>query len=129
MNREILFRGKRIDNGLSSALRHQIPGRTFAGHGTEGREKMPEYIDTSINPADYIEVWEAEDAEHGKQLVMAVDDLKCLPIADVRPVKHGKWIVKQDKDGKTYGVCSGGGYKQYAGHLKYCPECGGKMDE
>lgn len=90
---------------------------------------MPEYIDTSINPADYIEVWEAEDTEHGKQLVMAVDDLKCLPTADVRPVKHGKWIVKQDKDGKTYGVCSCCGYKQYAGHLKYCPECGGKMDE
>ena len=50
---------------------------------------MAEYIDTSINPADYIEVWEVEDAEHGKQLVMAVDDLKCLPPADVRPVPDG----------------------------------------
>lgn len=48
-----------------------------------------EYIDTSINPADYIEVWEVEDAEHGKQLVMAVDDLKCLPPSDVRPVPPG----------------------------------------
>ena len=47
---------------------------------------MAEYIDTRINPADYIEVWEVEDAEHGKQLVMAVDDLKYLPPADVRPV-------------------------------------------
>ena len=47
---------------------------------------MAEYIDTSINPADYIEVWEVEDTEHGKQLVMAVNDLKCLPPADVRPV-------------------------------------------
>lgn len=46
---------------------------------------MAEYIDTSINPADYIEVWEVEDAEHGKQLVMAVDDLKCLQPADVVP--------------------------------------------
>lgn len=52
---------------------------------------MAEYIDTSINPADYIEVWEAEDTEHGKQLVMAVDDLKCLPPADVRPVVRGQW--------------------------------------
>ena len=48
--------------------------------------------------------------------------------ADVRPVKHGKWIVKTDSEGKTYGVCSRCGYEQYAGHLKYCPECGGKMD-
>ena len=51
-----------------------------------------------------------------------------LPPADVRPVKHGKWIVKTDSEGKTYGVCSRCGYEQYAGHLKYCPECGGKMD-
>lgn len=58
-----------------------------------------------------------------------VDDfIMALQPADVRPVKHGKWIEKQDKDGKTYGVCSNCGYKQYAGHLKYCPECGGKMD-
>ena len=56
-------------------------------------------------------------------------ELLCgLPPADVCPVKRGKWIVKQDKDGKTYGVCSCCGYEQYAGHLKYCPECGGKMD-
>ena len=51
-----------------------------------------------------------------------------LPPADVCPVKHGKWIVKTDSEGKTYGVCSCCGYEQYAGHLKYCPECGGKMD-
>ena len=89
---------------------------------------MAEYIDTSINPADYIEVWEVEDTEHGKQLVMAVDDLKCLPPADVRPVVRGEWIVKTDSEGKTYGVCSCCWYEQYAGHLKYCPECGGKMD-
>lgn len=58
-----------------------------------------------------------------------VDDfIMALPPADVRPVKHGKWIVKTDSEGKTYGVCSRCGYEQYAGHLKYCPECGGKMD-
>jgi hypothetical protein len=58
-----------------------------------------------------------------------VDDfIMALPPADVRPVVHGKWIVKTDSGGKTYGVCSCCGYKQYAGHLKYCPECGGKMD-
>lgn len=33
---------RRVRYGLSSALRHQIPGRTFAGHGTEGWENMNE---------------------------------------------------------------------------------------
>lgn len=68
---------------------------------------MAEYIDTSINPAYYIEVWEAEDTEHGKQLVMAVDDLKCLPPADVRPVVRGCWVFNEED-----------------GHC-YCSECGG----
>lgn len=58
-----------------------------------------------------------------------VDDfIMAIPPADVKPVKYGKWIVRTDSEGKTYGVCSCCGYKQYAGHLKYCPECGGKMD-
>lgn len=57
-----------------------------------------------------------------------IDRVNEIKPADARPVKHGKWIVKTDSEGKTYGVCSCCGYKQYAGHLKYCPECGGKMD-
>lgn len=57
-----------------------------------------------------------------------IDRVNEIKPADVRPVKHGKWIVKTDSEGKTYGVCSRCGYEQYAGHLKYCPECGGKMD-
>lgn len=91
--------------------------------------------------AEYIEKEAAIDAVHGEFdecLVWDTSGLETanivenvfdtLPSADVRPVVHGKWIEKQDKDGKTYCVCSNCGYKQYAGHLKYCPECGGKMD-
>lgn len=96
---------------------------------------MAEYIDTSINPADYIEVWEAEDTEHGKQLVMAVDDLKCLPPADVRLVKRGRW--EMDSDGIPH--CTECGYvapqrlflqlqslactTQFV-MSNYCPDCG-----
>ena len=76
-----------------------IQQRTPQTLGTGGQEKMAEYIDTSINPADYIEVWEAEDIEHGKQLVMAVDDLKYLPPADVRPVVRSHW---KKNDNGTY---------------------------
>ena len=90
---------------------------------------------------EYIEKEAAIDAVHGEFDECLVWDtsgletanlveniLDTLPPADVRSVVHGKWIEKQDKDGKTYGVCSCCGYEQYAGHLKYCPECGEKMD-
>lgn len=91
---------------------------------------------------EYIERQAAIDAVHGEfdeclvwdtsglETANVVEEiLDTIPPADVRPVKHGKWIVKTDSEGKTYGVCSCCGYKQYAGHLKYCLECGGKMDE
>lgn len=90
---------------------------------------------------EYIEKEAAIDAVHGEfdeclvwdtsglETANVVENvLDTIPPADVRPVVHGKWIEKQDNDGKTYGVCSCCGYEQYAGHLKYCPECGGKMD-
>ena len=83
---------------------------------------MAEYIDTSINPADYIEVWEAEDTEHGKQLVMAVDDLKCLPPADVRPVVRGEWIG----DGDCI-ICSNCKTAYTFMGSNFCPNCGADM--
>lgn len=70
-------------------------------------------------------VWDASGLETAN---VVEEILNTIPPADVRPVKHGKWIVKTDSEGKTYGICSCCGYEQYAGHLKYCPECGGKMD-
>lgn len=82
-----------------------------------------EYIDTSINPADYIEVWEVEDAEHGKQLVMAVDDLKFLPPSDVRPVDVGLWL----RIGNTgLASCKCGFITDRYSTYRYYPSCGRK---
>lgn len=92
---------------------------------------MTEYIEKEVaidavhGEFDECLVWDTSGLETANVVENILDT---IPPADVRPVKHGKWIEKQDKDGKTYGVCSRCGYKQYAGHLKYCPECGGKMD-
>ena len=93
-----------------------------------GKKRMNEYINININPADYVEVWEVEDQEHGKQLVMAVDDLKYLPPADVRPFVRGKWIAVNFGDmrcsncGGVYGVCGG-----LLGDYNFCPNCGADM--
>ena len=54
-----------------------------------------------------------------------------FPTADVEPVRHGRWIEKQEKDtfaGYLYSYeCSEcGSVKQRK--EPYCPNCGAKMD-
>lgn len=61
-----------------------------------------------------------------------VDDMRCeiedAPAADVAPVVHAKWIMK-DVSGEIKAVCThcGKPNKQY--QPPYCPHCGAKMDE
>ena len=94
---------------------------------------MASYIDVdNLNVSDYIEVWECNCSENGKQVVMAVDDLQYLPTADVQEVKHGKWISK------ATGLCPrievwfcsecNFAYRDLS-PSKYCPDCGAKMDK
>lgn len=73
---------------------------------------------------DAIDSEDFQRLNFGMRILDWIDD---IPAADVRPVVRGEWIVKTDADGKTYGVCSECGYKQYAGHLKFCPNCGADM--
>jgi hypothetical protein len=57
-------------------------------------------------------------------------------VADVAPVRHGRWKFKQDKEwvgnGKywcsvcRYGFASGAYHK--VDEFKFCPMCGAKMD-
>ena len=57
-----------------------------------------------------------------------------MPTADVAPVRHGRWIDAYP-DIETnpmfmYGICSECGFEQgLSKYLKYCPDCGAKMDE
>ena len=47
-------------------------------------------------------------------------------IADVAPVRHGRWIASHDE----FCACSICKYPVYAGRnqTNYCPNCGAKMD-
>lgn len=57
-------------------------------------------------------------------------------LADIQPVRHGRWIAEdEDYVDDTY-ICSACGYEFVvtAGDLKsnelnYCPRCGAKMDD
>ena len=61
----------------------------------------------------------------------AVDYLKLMPVADVAPVRHGRWMDAESDDGCivwhcsvcSYPVKTIGGYPIY----KYCPMCSAQM--
>ena len=54
---------------------------------------------------------------------MAIDLIEeTFPIADVAPVRHGRW--DSDMSGAWCSVC--GEYSE--GEYRYCPNCGARMD-
>lgn len=52
--------------------------------------------------------------------------IEILPVADVAPVVHGRWI----DDGSGIIICPEceRGYNLHAKYTHYCPNCGAKMD-
>ena len=63
-----------------------------------------------------------------------VEFIKKQPTIEVEPVKHGRWIDAypdiEPNPMFMYGICSECGFEQgISKYLKYCPDCGAKMDE
>ena len=50
--------------------------------------------------------------------------LNYIPVADVQPIKFGKWI----EDG-CITKCNQCGEKKRFPHWSFCPNCGAKMEE
>ena len=77
---------------------------------------------------EYVELEAVIAKSHGG--VVYIDDIKEMPSADIAPVRHGRWITKQEKDtfaGYLYSYeCS------ECGRVEQCKEpycnCGAKMD-
>ena len=71
---------------------------------------------------------------NGKSICAArKDELAAIPSADVSPVRHGRWIDAypdiEPNPMFMYGICSACGFEQgISKYLKYCPDCGAKMD-
>lgn len=68
-----------------------------------------------------------------QEILYELDMLQDTPAADVREVVHAKWINAypdiEPNPMLMYGICSNCGFKQsVSDSLKYCPECGAKMD-
>lgn len=83
-------------------------------------------------PGSWAEGW-------GDAIDAAIEELDKLPAADVRPERHGRWVIVEYE----YLTCSCCGDYYYTGMdsteqamanlidgeiPKYCPNCGAKMD-
>jgi hypothetical protein len=74
----------------------------------------------------------SSDFDDGVEFIL--EKLDTIPVADVQPVRHGKWVLdKPDEYGNRKPKCSVcGEYHLYSWsdytRCNYCPQCGAKMD-
>ena len=81
--------------------------------------------------ADYIKREDALQAQNkSMNLAECRKRLERIPVADVRPVVHARWIgvalgdMRCSNCGEVYGVCGG-----LMGDYNFCPNCGADMRE
>lgn len=87
---------------------------------------MSDYIEREAAIATACDAVELYPSEY-KELEKAIRE---VPVSDVKPVVHGKWL-SAGHDGWSYYIrctaCNGlfGNMSKF----KYCPNCGAKMDK
>ena len=59
---------------------------------------------------------------------ICMEDVKKAPTVDAVPVVHGRWIENEGLPYCTCSVCGGNYWFGLYETLKYCPECGARMD-
>ena len=88
---------------------------------------MAEYIDKEI-ALSLVQPDAPEDEKSAVTIATAKKLVRSIiyrtPIADVAPVRHGRW----KRYGKNLGECSECG-EIVSVRSNYCPNCGAKMDE
>ena len=82
---------------------------------------------------DYIKREALRDALYDADAITmnGVKILNQFPAADVAPVRHGRWIKVGYACGEAEWQCSAckeTEWRTSASRLKYCPNCGAKMD-
>ena len=81
--------------------------------------------------AEYIEREALRDALYDADAITmsGVKILNQFPVADVAPVRHGRWVTHSDRpDSLICSVCKCGFDMWKHDPHNYCPNCGAKMD-
>ena len=99
---------------------------------------MAEYIEREALLKDISEsvVFSVKEGQPSLEIRGAnkiTDRIKAAPAADVVEVVHGEWLDNGDRDSngvpKPFAIsCSICGSSAGASWMKYCPNCGAKMD-
>ena len=78
--------------------------------------------------AEYIEREALRDALYDADAITmsGVKILNQFPVADVAPVRHGRWLCV-DTDTEQFFLCNRCKKKEYW-ESNYCPNCGCRMD-
>ena len=84
---------------------------------------MARYIDAEIAVHKLVDMAQAS-AKLYPGLMTAVYNIRALPSADVRPERHGEWLISGD----CY-ECSECGGGAVVNTNPFCWSCGAKMDE
>lgn len=82
--------------------------------------------------AEYIKretVLERAEYDNNYRLIIPAEAIKAIPVADVAPVVHGRWLYGDYYD--IGDVCSECDWDSQMTHpfYRYCPNCGARMDE
>ena len=98
-------------------------------------EYTPQFDMTKIANEEYITKSEALSAikqafEKGERPSLYI---KCIPAADVAPVRYGRWVSVPHKLARVCSVCNRDEPYKFADIdadvYDYCPNCGAKMDK
>jgi hypothetical protein len=72
--------------------------------------------------------WDA-DTRVGYVQVVDVGDIEEAPTIEAEHVKHGKWVKDESRDMLRCSVCKNFCVENWYYWLRYCPDCGAKMDK
>ena len=96
---------------------------------------MADYISREAVLSKCDDIWDSADetTQTGVDTINTIDKItdfiESLPVADVQPVKHGKWIVIDDVEQfvAKCSVCGRTEDSRCINDMPYC-HCGAKMD-
>lgn len=92
---------------------------------------MAEYIERKraiVEACNSLGLYQSEEL-CPSEYVKLEDALNNIPVADVAPVRHGRWGTHSDRpDSLICSVCNCGFDMWKHDPHNYCPNCGAKMD-
>ena len=73
--------------------------------------------------------WCGPDSLNLQLLKTLIATIERRPVLDYAPVIHAHWILTKEEEGYSYCLCSHCNESHGKELIKFCPNCGARMDE